>query len=244
MYRIKLVIEYNGAGFSGWQFQPDERTIQSELLKAIQIVTRQNINHIEASGRTDAGVHAIGQVAHFDCIEKPDLSRIISGVSSILKNEVSIISAEEVEPTFHARFKVKSKIYRYTILNRAAPPTITYGKAWHVAQPLNWDYFDAEAQSLIGTHDFSSFRGGGCLSSTPIKTIHSIKIQRDADEYNIYISGSGFLKNMIRIIIGTLVDRSREKLSLTIKEVLDLKDRKIAGVTAPAHGLCLFKVEY
>ena len=245
MPKVKLVAEYNGAGFSGWQEQPGQRTIQNELKRALSIVLREEITWVLASGRTDSGVHAKAQVVAFRCESEPDLYKVVHGVSNILKNEVSVIDATIIGDDFHPVRDSKTKHYRYTIYRRIAPPVHDYGRVWHISRSLDLDLMKSNARLLEGRHDFSCFKSSDCNAPDPVKTLYSSEITQ-RDHYIYYdVVGSGFLKQMIRVIIGTLVELSSEINTLTsLEEILAAKDRTLAGQTAPPYGLCLMGVEY
>jgi len=245
MPTIKLTVEYDGSGFSGWQVQPGHRTIQGELQRVLEQILRENIPVITASGRTDAGVHARAQAVCFKCEQIPDFYKLINSVSNILKGELSILKAEIVADDFHPTFHVKEKQYSYHILHRQAPPVHDRGKVWHVSSKLDIERMRKEAKSLEGIHDFTSLRAGDCQGKTPVKEILKSEITLDG-EYVIYtVVGKGFLKQMVRIIVGTLVQIGRGWFGeQTLLEIIDLKDRRKAGVTAPPHGLFLDWVKY
>lgn len=245
MPKIKLVLEYDGSGFHGWQRQPGQRTIQEELEKALQVVLRAEDISIVGSGRTDAGVHARAQVAHFTIEEVPDLEELKYSVSSLLKNELSVLDAEEVNEDFHALRDAKKKTYCYHILNRDVPAVLDYRKVWHFPYPLNIQRMQQEAEYFIGKHDFSSFRASGCGAKSPVRQIYSSEVLYADPHIEYRVTGAGFLKQMVRIMVGTLVALGRENPRVkTIKELLELQDRNLAGDTAPAHGLFLERVYY
>jgi tRNA pseudouridine38-40 synthase len=173
-----------------------------------------------------------------------DCSRLALSLSSLLRGEVSVIRSGVVDLSFNPRKGVLYKEYRYYILNRVAPATLDAGYVWHVREPLGIDSLAQEAASLIGRHNFSAFRAVGCSNYSVIKEIFSIDIKKDGDVIEIVCRGSGFLKQMVRIIVGTLVDRVRGKLSLNLQEILESENRVIGGVTAPAEGLFLHRVKY
>lgn len=244
-YKIKIILEYNGAKFHGWQKQGELRTVQSELSRVLPVILRQKISHIDASGRTDAGVHARAQVATFCVDEEIDLFRLRAAISSIFRGELSIVHAEYVPMEFHPRRNAISKQYLYKIMNRNVPPVFERGFVWHVPRPLDVESLRKSASQLLGTHDFTSFRAGDCSAPSAVKTILEIDITREGDLISIRITGKGFLKQMVRNIVGTLVGLEHKRLSVgSIREVLDAKDRRRAGVTAPAYGLCLEWVKY
>ena len=245
MANIRLILEYNGAGFHGWQVQPGMRTVESELKRVLQIVLREEIGTLYASSRTDSGVHARGQVVNFHIPREPDLRRLMNSVSHLLKNELSVVSASVVPDGFHSRKNALRKRYVYTMLHRDAPPVLEYGRVWHISSALDIERMRREAQALIGTHDFSSLRDSDCNARSPVKTIESIQIEDVGTTITISVIGSGFLKHMVRNIVGTLVEFGRGVARVnSMHELLQLKDRRRAGATAPAHGLCLDWVEY
>ncbi len=242
---IAMVLEYDGGGFCGWQVQPGGiRTIQEELSKAIKTFLRCDIGHLSASGRTDSGVHAKKQVVSFTIDSVPDLKKLTYGVSSILKGEVSIVKACIVPDTFHARASALSKKYKYTILYREAPAALDKGRVWHLRGPLDIELMIENAKSLEGTHDFTSFRAAGCMAKSPVREIFQSNIIWKAPYLTYEVIGEGFLKQMVRNIVGTLVDSACGKLERSFAEVLAAKDRRAGGVTAPGMGLCLEWVEY
>lgn len=244
--KIAMVVEYHGHTFSGWQYQPDQRTVQGVFSGALNTVLGiGSVWGLESSGRTDAGVHARGQVVSF-CTSKKifDCSRLALSVSSILRGEVSVLRSGVVDLSFSPRKGVQYKEYRYYILNRVAPPTLNAGFVWHVREPLDVDALNQEAALLIGKKDFSAFRAVGCNSNAVMKEIFSIEIQRDGDIIEIICRGSGFLKQMVRIIVGTLVDRVKGKLPANLHQILQSRNRSNSGVTAPAEGLFLHRVKY
>ena len=245
-YNIKLVIEYDGSHFHGWQKQPKVVTVQSELERVLKIaVHTEEISTLRAAGRTDSGVHATGQVINFYCKEIPDLPRLKHAVSSLLKNQLSVISAEVVPQDFHALHSAKGRVYEYRMLNRAAPPTIDLGKVLHVTANLDIEKMQKHAETLEGVHDFTSFRGAKCMSATPVKTIFSSKIIISGDELIYQVHGKGFLKQMVRNIVGTFLDLQKSNFwTDDIVAVLNAMDRRKAGVTAPAFGLYLREVFY
>lgn len=245
MPRIKLIVEYDGGGFHGWQKQPNLRTVQSELERVLSIVCRGPVGPLHAAGRTDAGVHARGQVVTFRVDNPPELGRIVGGVSHLLKGELSVVSAEFCSEAFHPGISSTHKQYTYRIMNRPAPPVLDARRVWHLAHPLDVQIMREAAVVLEGTHDFSSFRDSECSAKTPVKTIFSINVQRESDLILVEVIGSGFLKQMVRNVVGTLVDMARGRLDPnSMLQVLSARDRRRAGVTAPAHGLCLEWVSY
>jgi len=244
--KIKLIVEYDGSRFHGWQKQPGLRTVQSELEQTLSIVCRQPVGPLHAAGRTDAGVHARGQVVSFSVPEQPDLWRLAQGVSHLMKGEVSVLSAEIVHDSFHPGIDSTHKQYSYRILNRPAPAVLDTGRVWHISRPLNLDVMRTCAASLVGEHDFSSFRDSECCAKSPVKMIYLSELENHEGDLLVYrVIGSGFLKQMVRNIVGSLVDVGRGRLKVSsFAELLSKRDRRAAGVTAPAFALSMDWVSY
>lgn len=245
MPNIKLVIEYDGSSFHGWQRQIGFRTVQETLHQVLETILREKIHHVQASGRTDEGVHAKRQVVNFRCEKTPDLAVLRKSVSSILKNELAVHEATIVDDSFHSLRSAVAKTYRYIIYNHDVPPVLDKGKVWLVHRDLNLEAMSVAAKEIVGTHDFSSFRGAKCGAPNPVKTIYESSLEFNPP-YIIYtVTGSGFLKHMVRNIVGSLVDFGRGEAKCgSMTELLEKRDRKLAGVTAPPWGLCLEKVWY
>jgi len=245
MPNIALVLEYDGSGFHGWQRQPGVRTIEEELLKVLRMVLREEVSAIYASGRTDAGVHARAQVVNFHVEKEPDLHQLMHSISSLFKSEISVLEAKIVPDTFHSRKSAKAKQYTYTLWHRECPPVLDRGRSWYIRPPLDIEKMQHAAKALMGKHDFTSFRASGCGSKNPVKEIFESEVIY-ADPYVYYqVIGSGFLKQMVRNIVGTLVGIGKGSLDeCSMEKILELKDRRFAGVTAPAYGLCLDWVSY
>ena len=255
--KFKLTLEYNGAGFSGWQWQSNEiLTIQSDLERALQVLLRTYSANKEiefdfkltGSGRTDRGVHAKGQVASFlwpDEFEV-DLSRFRLELNGITSKDLSVRKIERVDSSFCARFTPHIKRYCYTIHNARYPAIINRDFVWWVTKELDFMSMKEASLYLIGKHDFSSFRASDCGAKTTIRTLSKIEIEkRDLDSLLFIFEGNGFLKNMIRTIVGTLVEVGRGSIPASeLKSILEAKDRTLAGQTAPAQGLCLEYVDY
>lgn len=245
MPTYRLVLEYNGARFHGWQEQPGLRTIQGELRSAIKMVLRTDIDKFCASGRTDAGVHARAQVVSFSVECDVDLHRLAHAISSVLRGEVAVLDAALVEPDFRANRRVAQKCYRYRLLPRGVPAVLDRGCVWQIASVLDFGRLQTEAKSLEGTHDFTSFQASGCTSNSPVKTITRSEFYKDGRYWVYDVEGSGFLKQMVRNMVGTLVEISKGRAELgSVAEVLSRKDRRRAGITAPPYGLTLEWVEY
>ncbi len=245
MQQVKLIVEYNGSRFHGWQKQPGLRTIQGVLEQTISTVLRSPAGPLHAAGRTDAGVHARGQVVTFKTEQPVDLYRLANGVSHLMKGELTVISAEFVGLDFHPGISSTHKQYSYRILNRATPGVLAAHTMWHIAPPLNFDLMQSDASLLIGTHDFSAFRDSTCTASSTVKTIYKSYLVREGDLITYCVVGSGFLKQMVRNIVGTLTDIGRGRIrNRSFAEILQSRDRRVAGVTAPPHGLTMDWVAY
>ncbi len=239
------MLEYDGTRFAGWQVQPGQRTIQEELRKALETICGESLKNPLASGRTDAGVHARRQVVNVHLpSDAPPLTRIQHGVSNILKNEVSVVSAEVVSDDFHAVKNSVEKQYTYHIFHRPAPPTYDYGHVLHIASSLDIETMNREAASLIGEHDYTSFRASGCGAKHARREVFYSAFEYRNPHLVFTIRGNGFLKQMVRNIVGTLVAIGRGKMTKSIEEILKAEDRTLAGPTAPAHALFLDWVKY
>jgi tRNA pseudouridine38-40 synthase len=242
---FKLTIEYDGTDFHGWQRQKTERTVQEEIEKVLKTITTKKIT-LTGSGRTDAGVHALGQVAHFKCNTKLSPETFLKGLNSLLPQEIVILSCDHVDDDFHARFNVKSKIYNYRILNQRLPSTIFRQYTWHIPKKLNVSAMRRAIQHIKGEHDFSAFEGTGSPRSHSIRNMMKAEIKKDKNGFLVVeLEANGFLKFMVRNIVGTLVDVGLVKISSDrFKEILLSKDRNLASPTAPPQGLFLVKVNY
>jgi len=245
MRNIKLLIEYDGTNYLGWQVQPKGPTIQGVLEEKIGLLTGEPIRLI-GSGRTDSGVHALGQVAHFKTQSQMEISTIQRALNSLLPSDIVIQKVEEVDEGFHARKHSKSKIYEYRILNRDIRSAFYCGYVWHIPQKLNLTEMRKATQSLIGEHDFSAFRTVGSPTRTTIRRVDRAEWKRGREGLiRFEIEANGFLKQMVRSIIGTLVEIGRGKMKAEdLWKILNSKDRKEAGPTAPAQGLFLKEVKY
>ena len=245
MHKYKLTIEYDGKDFVGWQRQDNGISIQSSIEKAIKKLSNEDIT-IFGAGRTDSGVHAIGQVAHFELVNEFPLDNIRDGINQHLRSlPISILSAEYADKDFHARFSAKQRVYEYRIINRRSPLTFQKNQAWVIHKRLNIDKIREAALFFEGKHDFNSFRSIDCQSSSSIKTIDYCSITNDQNSITIQVAAKSFLHSQVRIISGTLVDVGKGKIEPSdIKKIIEIKNRDKAGVTAPAHGLYLKKVIY
>lgn len=245
MQRYKLTIEYNGSPFCGWQRQHDAISVQSVLEDSISQLYKQDIT-LFAAGRTDSGVHALGQVAHFDIDLEFDTHKFTRSINHFLKpHPIVILDCELVDDSFHARFSAKSRSYIYKILNRPSPSVIHKKLCWHIPTPLDVDAMHDAAQLLVGQHDFSSFRAVHCQSASPVKRINSIKVIQNNDFIEIHLHAPSFLHNQVRIITGCLKMVGEGKWNKdNIAYLLEAKDRTKAAVTAPSRGLFFIKAEY
>ncbi len=244
MNNYKITIEYDGTNYVGWQRQQNGISIQQLLENAIYKLSSNNISIIGA-GRTDAGVHAKGQVANFKIDNKLSTKEIKDGINHYLKpHPIAVLSAEEVGDNFNARFSAKLRSYEYIVINRRAPLTLDNNRAWCVYKKININKIIEQAPFFLGKHDLSSFRSINCQSKTSIKSINSIDINNNGEVINFSISAKSFLHSQVRIMVGTLIDIGLEKISKSISEILLLKQRGFAGETAPAKGLYLTNVEY
>jgi tRNA pseudouridine38-40 synthase len=242
---IKLTIEYDGTAYHGWQIQPALRTIQGLVREQIVQITQQEVNLIGA-GRTDAGVHALAQVASFKTENMIDLLSLQRGLNGLLPPDIVVTSAEEVGEKFHARFSARSKVYEYHILNQPYPSAILRDYAWFIPHELDLPSMKRCGKLLIGSRDFSSFRASGDESRHSMREVIRLEIERrEGNLIVIVIEANAFLREMVRSIVGTLVDVGRGKTSFSeFKEIFGAQDRRRAGMTAPAQGLFLVEVKY
>ena len=244
MRNIKLIIEYDGKCFNGWQKQPNKLNIQGEIEKAIEEITGEEIDLI-ASGRTDAGVHSLGQTANFKTNSQIPIEKFAIAINSKLKKSIVVKSAEEVDERFHSRYSVKSKTYRYTINNSQMGTAIYRDMEYHFPIELDIEKMQQAAKYFEGEHDFKAFKASGTSSKSSVRTIYKAKVIKEQDRIYIELTGNGFLYNMVRIISGTLLDVGIGKIDVNeIPQIIESKDRKKTGRTLPAHGLCLVKVMY
>lgn len=244
--RIALCVEYDGTAFSGWQAQLSPRlaTVQESLEAALSNIATHPVR-VSCAGRTDAGVHASGQIVHFDCQYQRPLKAWVHGVNSHLNERVSVQWAQVVPNDFHARFSALSRRYRYCIYNAPVRPALMAAYLTFHHQVLDVAAMHQAAQFLLGEHDFSSYRGAGCQSPTPIRKVHAVSVTRHGPYVLIDIEANAFLLHMVRNIAGVLmqIGEGRQKLEWSA-QLLALKDRTQAAVTAPPEGLCLYQVRY
>ena len=246
MRNIKLLIEYDGKDFNGWQKQPNKLNIQGEIERAIKEITKEDDIELNASGRTDAGVHALGQVANFKTNSNMPVEKFPIAINSKVKKSIVIKNAEEVEERFHSRYNCKQKTYRYIINNSEYGSAIYRNQEYHVPQKLDIEAMKKAIKYFEGEHDFKGFKASGTSSKNSVRKIFKTSIEKNDDErIFIELTGSGFLYNMVRIISGTLVDVGLGKINADeIPEIILSGDRQRAGKTLPPQGLYLLKVEY
>ena len=245
MSNFKITIEYDGSAYHGWQRQASDRTIQGEIEDALKTMTG-NIVSVTGSGRTDAGVHALNQAANFRCATSLTPEAFLKGLNSLLPEDIVITSCKMVSEKFHARYDVKSKVYHYRILNRLLPAAISRHYAWHIRKELDLSAMKEALSYIIGSHDFKAFEGSGSPRASTVRCITNADLVKPDNDYLVLkIEGDGFLKFMIRNIVGTLVDVGFNKITpQDFKQIIITKDRNLAGITAPAHGLFLMEVKY
>ena len=245
MRNIKLLIEYDGTNYLGWQVQPEGLTIQGILEDKLVLLIGEKV-HLTGSGRTDSGAHALGQVANFKTKSQMEVHTFQKALNSLLPADVAIKEVEEVGEDFSARKSAKSKVYEYRILNGPIRSVFNREYTWHIPQRLNLREMKKATQILIGEHDYSSFRSVGTPTETAIRRVFRAEWRKGRNEVlRFEIEANGFLKQMVRAIVGTLVEVGKGKISVKgVREILESKDRKKAGPTAPAHGLFLKEVKY
>ncbi len=245
MPRYKITIEYDGSNISGWQRQLNSSSVQQFIEEAIEKFSLQK-TIVHGAGRTDSGVHALAQVAHFDLEKQHPTYVVLRAINHFLRpHKIVITACEIVSEDFHARFSAKKRHYRYIILNRQALSALDANRSWHVKEFLSIEKMQQAANLLLGKHDFTSFRALHCQASSPIKTLDEIKIYREDEQIIIAIKAQSFLHHMVRNIVGTLVPIGMGKLAVEdMSKILEEKNRKAAGPTAPAHGLYFSMVEY
>tara|TARA_Y100000741_G_scaffold233443_1_gene178378 strand:+ start:433 stop:1167 length:735 start_codon:yes stop_codon:yes gene_type:complete len=244
MPNYKIVIEYDGTNFVGWQQQENGQSIQSTLQEALVKLSNEKVS-IFGAGRTDAGVHAYGQVASFILSKKIETDVIRDGLNQHLRPyPISVQKAELVDDDFHARFSAKKRWYEYKIINRRPPLTIDVNRAWCVYKSLDIEKMKRESSLFLGKHDLNAFRSAHCQSKNSVKTIDSVSIKNKDEKIIFEVSAKSFLHSQVRIMIGTLVDIAKGNINKTILDIINSKQRDFAGQTAPAHGLYLKKIEY
>lgn len=244
MKRIVLGIEYDGRGYSGWQWQTGRRTVQDAVEKALGRVAAAPVSVI-CAGRTDAGVHALEQVAHFDTPVERDRHSWLMGGNANLPDDVRILWVREALPDFHARYSAIARFYRYIILNRRVKSALLRKQVTWCYEPLDAEKMHHAAQALVGDHDFSSFRAQGCQSKSPRRLVHFIDVYRDGEKVIMDIAANAFVHHMVRNIAGVLlaIGKGRQPVNWTA-QLLEAKDRRQGGITAPPDGLYLGGICY
>lgn len=245
MPRYKLTLEYEGNRFSGWQRQLKQSSVQNTIEQAVKALFKEDVL-VEGAGRTDAGVHALGQVAHVDLSSIVPAYRVCDGLNHYLRDKgVVILHAEIVPSDFHARFSATGRVYEYRILNRRAPLVLQENQAWHVIPLLDVEKMQAAANHLVGHHDFTSFRATRCQSPSPMKTLDAFDINSLGDVITARVASRSFLHNQVRIMMGTVKLVGEGRLSVKdIPAILEARDRRASGPTAPPQGLYLKTISY
>ena len=242
--RVALGIEYDGTSYNGWQRQKTGSGVQQRVEEALSVVANHPVEVI-CAGRTDTGVHASGQVVHFDTESQRSERGWLLGANTNLPDDVNVTWVAPVSDDFHARFSATSRSYRYKILNRVQRSALHRNRAWWVYEPLEVTLMHDAAQQLVGGHDFSAFRAAGCQASTAVRTISQISVSRSGNWLTLDVTANAFLQHMVRNITGTLATVGLGEQEVDwVAEVLESRDRKVGGIAAPPHGLTLVGVEY
>ncbi len=241
---LRILIEYDGTDFAGWQRQPGQRTIQAEIEAAIAQMTGEAVL-VRGAGRTDAGVHAQGQVANFTLDANIPTLGLLRGLNSLLPPDIALLDVAEAPPEFDARFSAHGKLYRYHIWNHLVRSPLNARVSWHCRGAIDLEAIRAAAAALVGQHDFRAFRAADCERRTTIRIIRRLDVSRAGDLIAFEVEATAFLKNMVRILVGTLTDLGRGRITPdVIPAMLTTGDRTIGGVTAPPQGLTLVRVDY
>ena len=245
MPRFKLIVEYDGTPYDGFQAQADGRSVQDRLELAVARLSGETVR-VRAAGRTDAGVHASHQVVHLDLGKAWRTDTLRDALNAHLRPQpIAVIGAEAVPDSFDARISAIKRHYRYRISNRRAPPALEADRVWHVPRKLDAELMHIAAQILVGRHDFTTFRAADCQAQSPIKTLDRLDVARQGDEIVIYTSARSFLHRQVRSMVGTLEMAGSGRWSIAdVRAALEARDRSRCGRTAPAAGLCLIGVDY
>jgi tRNA pseudouridine38-40 synthase len=241
---VKLTIHYDGSGFHGWQSQPDAQTVQAEVTEAIEKLCGVTVR-VNGSSRTDAGVHALGQVANIRIDTPVPTANLAGALTELLPDTIAVVDAVDVDDSFDAIRDTTSKLYRYTIFTGSARPVLDINQCWHRPGTLDIDGMSQAAALFVGKKDFKSFAAAADNRSSSVRTIIRCDVESDGDWIYVFVSADGFLYNMVRNIVGTLVEVGRGRWQLEkVTEILEAKDRNSAGPIAPAAGLCLMKIDF
>ena len=245
MPRYRIAVEYDGTLFVGWQIQTNGPSVAGAIAAALHNLTG-NAVAVHGAGRTDAGVHALAQIAHFDLESEWDPLKLREGLNALVRpNPVAILAVERADKDFHARYSAIARHYLYRIVNRRAPLALDLNRAWHVPQPLDEGQMQEGARQLIGRHDFTTFRSAECQSASPLKTLDALSISRQGDLLEVRASARSFLHNQVRSMVGSLKLVGDGKWQpLDMKRALEARDRSACGPVAPPHGLYLMRVDY
>ena len=245
MQRYKIIIEYDGTPFVGWQFQKNGLSIQEILQKAIFQFTREKVT-VTGAGRTDAGVHALAQVAHFDLKKKIKKNQFLLGANHYMrKNPATILDIKKTKKKFHSRFDAKKRTYEYIIINRQSSLTLQKNKAWHIRKKLNLKAMKKGAKLLLGTHDFSTFRASSCGAKSPIKTLNKVSIKKNKERIILKFTSKSFLQQQVRSMVGCIKYLGEDKWTLNFfKKAIFSKKRSKCAPPAPPSGLYLINISY
>ncbi len=244
MARVRMRLSYDGGSYAGWQRQENARSVQQTVEEALAKLTGERVS-ITGASRTDAGVHALGQAAHFDTASRVPPERFSFALNAMLPADIRVLTSGQASPTFHARYHALGKTYRYCIDNAPVACVLVRHARAHVPHRLDDARMREALLPVLGMHDFTGLCASGSVIKDKVRTVSVASLERDGDGLTLTISGDGFLYNMVRIIAGTLIDVGRGKLAPdALKRAIENKNRRLAGATAPAHGLCLMKVEY
>ena len=243
--RFKLIVEYDGLPFMGWQRQAHGPSVQAVIEDAAQTILQEPIT-VHAAGRTDAGVHGLGMVAHMDVKRAITPFRLVEGINARLRpHPVAILACDPVPDDFHARFSCRARHYEYRIINRRAPLTLDAGKAWRIAATLDADAMHTAAQALIGHHDFTTFRSAHCQADSPLRTLDRLDVIRTGDRISVSANARSFLHHQVRSMVGCLAMVGEGKWSANdLKAALDARDRSALGFNAPPDGLYFVRADY
>ena len=241
---VRLTVEYDGTDYRGWQVQPGGPTIQGILEDALAVLLKHRVR-IQGSGRTDAGVHALGQVANFTCPDDRDLTRMQRGLNALTPDDITVTAVEKASPSFDARRDARKRVYEYRLWNHPWRSVFNDRYAWHVPRPLCVDAMREASAALEGEHDFSCFRAAGCGAATAVRRIYRSELCQWEDHWVYRVEATGYLRHMVRNIVGTLVQIGLgERDAGDLPELIGSRDRTLAGPTAPARGLFLTEVCY